>query len=59
MAEIPQLSSRERQIMDVVYRLGEASVADVRKHLPNPPSYSAVRALMRLLAQQKPLPHLR
>lgn len=37
---------RERQIVEIVYRLGRASVADVRDALPDPPSYSAVRAML-------------
>jgi BlaI family penicillinase repressor len=45
------LSRRERQIMDVVYRLGEASAAEVMKNLPDPPSYSAVRAMLRILEE--------
>jgi len=41
-----QMSSRERQIMDILYRLGQGSAKDVLEGLPDPPSYSAVRALM-------------
>ena len=52
-----QLSRRERQIMDVVYRLGKASVTDVLERLPDPPSYSAVRALMRILEEKGHLSH--
>ena len=37
---------RERQIIQIVYRLGRVSVADVLEELPNPPSYSAVRAML-------------
>jgi len=51
------LSRRERQIMDVVYRLGRASAADVTGHLPDPPSYSAVRALLRILEDKGHLRH--
>lgn len=51
------LSRRERQIMDVVYRLGEATVADVRGAIPDPPSYSTVRALMRVLTEKGQLSH--
>ena len=40
------LATREQQIMDVVYRLGKASVAQVREKLSNPPSYSAVRTMI-------------
>lgn len=43
------LTRRERQIMDVLYERGEASVGEVRRALPSAPSYSAVRALMRKL----------
>jgi len=43
------LTRRERQIMDVLYERGEASVGEVRRALPQAPSYSAVRALMRKL----------
>jgi BlaI family transcriptional regulator, penicillinase repressor len=44
-----QFGRRERQIMDVIYRLGKASVADVLAALPDPPTYSAVRGMLRLL----------
>jgi predicted transcriptional regulator len=44
-----QLGRRERQIMDIVFQLGRASVAEVLKELPDPPSYSAVRGMLRLL----------
>lgn len=46
------LSRRERQIMDAVYRLGEASVAEVRDAIEDAPSYSAVRALMGVLTEK-------
>jgi len=49
---VGELSRRERQIMDAVYRLGEASVAEVRAEIPDPPSYSSVRALMRVLTEK-------
>lgn len=52
-----QLSRRERQIMDVVYRMGKTSVSDVLERLPDPPSYSAVRALMRILEEKGHLKH--
>ena len=44
-----QMSRRERQIMDILYRLGQASAKEVLDNLPDPPSYSAVRALMATL----------
>lgn len=46
------LSRRERQIMDVVYARGRASAAEVLEALPDPPSYSSVRALMRVLVEK-------
>jgi BlaI family penicillinase repressor len=51
------LGRRERQIVEAVYRLGEASVADVRAVLPDPPSYSAVRATLNLLVAKSHLSH--
>ena len=51
------LGRRERQILDVVYRLGRASVADVRGELPDPPSYSAVRGMLNLLKDKGHLRH--
>ncbi len=53
----PQLSRRERQIMDVIYSLARASAAEVRERLPDPPSYSAVRALLRILEEKGHLRH--
>jgi predicted transcriptional regulator len=46
------LGKRERQIVESLYRLEEASVADVRAALPDPPSYSAVRAVLNLLVHK-------
>ena len=51
------LSRRERQIMDVLYRDGQASAARVREQLPDPPSYSAVRALLRILEDKGVVRH--
>ena len=48
----PPLSRRERQIMDVLYRHGEATVAEVMEGMPDPPGYSAVRATLRVLEQK-------
>jgi predicted transcriptional regulator len=53
------LGRRERQIMDAVYQLGEASVGDVLARLPDPPSYSAVRTMIRLLEGKGLLRHRR
>jgi len=52
-----ELSRRERQIMDIVYRRGKATAADVLDDLPDPPTYSAVRAALRLLEEKGLLNH--
>lgn len=57
--EMPaDLGRRERQIIDVVYRLGRASVSEVRAELPDPPSYSAVRGMLNLLEEKGHLRHV-
>ncbi len=53
----PHLSRRERQIMDVVYARGSASATDVWQDLPDPPTRTAVRTLMRILEQKGHLKH--
>lgn len=53
------LGKRERQIVEAVYRLGEASVADVLGELADPPSYSAVRAMLGLLVEKGVLKYRR
>lgn len=51
------LSRRERQIMDIIYRLEQATAAEVMERLPDPPSYSAVRAMLRILEEKGHLTH--
>lgn len=51
------LSNRERQIMDVLYREGKATAAEVQSQLPDPPSYSAVRATLRILEEKGQVRH--
>ena len=51
------LSPRERQIMDVVYRRGSATVQEVLEEMPDPPSYSAVRAMLRILEEKGHVRH--
>ena len=51
------LSRRERQIMDVVYARGRATAQEVADNIPDPPSYSAVRALLRVLEDKGHLRH--
>lgn len=52
-----RLGKRERQIMAAVYRLGRATVSDVLGELPDPPSYSSVRAMLRYLEDKGQLRH--
>ena len=51
------LSRRERQIMDVIYRRGRATAAEVLEDIPDPPGYSAVRAMLRLLEEKGHVRH--
>jgi len=53
------LSRRERQIMDVLYQQHRATAAEVLAALPDPPSYSAVRALLRILEEKGHTKHVR
>ncbi|WP_010582324.1 BlaI/MecI/CopY family transcriptional regulator [Schlesneria paludicola] len=48
-----ELGKRERQLVEAVYRLGEASVAQVLAELTDPPSYSSVRAMLSILVEKK------
>ena len=52
-----QLSRRERQIMDLIYRHGKVTAAEVLAELPEPPGYSAVRAMLRLLEEKGHVRH--
>jgi predicted transcriptional regulator len=51
------LGARERQILDAIYQLGEASVAEVLASLTDPPSYSAIRTMIRALETKGLLRH--
>ena len=53
----PPLSRRERQIMEIVYARGSATAAEVLEGMSDPPSYSAVRAMMRILEEKGHLTH--
>lgn len=57
MRKLRQLSRREREMMDVLYRAGRATAAEVRDLIPDPPSYSAVRATLRILEDKGLLRH--
>ena len=52
------LSRRERQIMDFLYERGRASVGDVMEGIADPPSYSAVRAMLRTLEEKEHVTHM-
>ncbi len=58
-SDVVSLSRREQQIMDIVYASGEATVSQVLERLPDPPSYSAVRALLNILKEKGHLKHRR
>jgi BlaI family penicillinase repressor len=52
-----QLSRRERQIMDIIYARGEASASEVVKDIPDPPTRTAVRTILRILEEKGHLKH--
>jgi BlaI family penicillinase repressor len=52
-----KLSRRERQILDILYQRGKASAAEVLAALPEPPGYSAVRAMLRVLEEKGHIRH--
>ena len=54
---LSDLGRRERQIMDIVIRRGRASAAEVLADLPDPPSYSSVRSMLKLLEEKGHLAH--
>jgi len=54
---LSRLSRREREIMDVLFQMGRASAAEVHERIPSPPSYSAVRATLRILEDKGLLKH--
>lgn len=56
-SQLSQLSRRERQIMDILLELGEAPAEEVRTRLPDPPSYSAARAMLRKLEEKGMIRH--
>jgi predicted transcriptional regulator len=57
MSQPLQLSRRERQIMDALYQAGRATAAEVRAAIPDPPSYSAVRTMLRILEEKGHVRH--
>ncbi|PYT19251.1 MAG: CopY family transcriptional regulator [Acidobacteria bacterium] len=57
MSSATGLSRRERQIMDILYQRGKSSASEVREAMANAPSYSAVRAMLRVLEQKGHIRH--
>lgn len=51
--DAPAFSRRERQVMDILHRRGQATVAEVIADLPDPPTYSAVRSILRILGEKQ------
>ena len=51
-SEATALSRRERQVMDILHRRAEATVAEIMDELPDPPTYSAVRSVLRILGEK-------
>jgi BlaI family transcriptional regulator, penicillinase repressor len=50
---IDDLSRRERQVMEILHRRGESTVAEIMAELPDPPTYSAVRSILRILSEKQ------
>lgn len=56
-SESPASSRRERQVMDILHRRGGATVAEIMADLPDPPTYSAVRSVLRILGEKNVIKH--
>src|SRR5215510_5859903 len=56
-ANLPALSRRERQVMDILFRRGEATAAEVMSDLPDPPTYSSVRSILSILVEKGHVTH--
>ena len=56
-SESPASSRRERQVMDILHRRGGATVAEIMAELPDPPTYSAVRSVLRILGEKNVVKH--
>ncbi len=55
MSQLPPLSRREREVMDVLYELGRATAVQIRQRLADPPTDSAVRSILRILVGKRHL----
>ncbi|HEY0529283.1 MAG TPA: BlaI/MecI/CopY family transcriptional regulator [Gemmatimonadaceae bacterium] len=56
-ADTTALSRRESQVMDILHRRGGATVAEIMADLPDPPTYSAVRSVLRILGEKDLITH--
>ena len=56
-AEVPALSRRERQVMDILHAHSGSTVAEIMAELPDPPTYSAVRSVLRILGEKGLIKH--
>jgi len=56
-AEKPGHSRREREILDALYKLGKASAAEIRKQIPDPPTYTAIRTHLSILERKGHVRH--
>ncbi len=54
---VPALSRRERQVMDILFRRGQATAAEVMGDLPDPPKYSSVRSILSILVDKGHVVH--
>jgi predicted transcriptional regulator len=60
MAKQPKsddLSRRERQVMEILHRRGESTVSEIMQAMTDPPTYSAVRSILRILGEKKLISH--
>jgi BlaI family penicillinase repressor len=55
--DVPALSRRERQVMDILHRRAGATVTEIMADLPDPPTYSAVRSVLRILGEKDLIKH--
>jgi predicted transcriptional regulator len=52
-----ELTRRERQVMNILHRRGASTVTEIMDELPDPPTYSAVRSILRILGEKKLVRH--
>lgn len=57
MTELPRLSKREREVMDIVHELDHATAARIRERMTDPPTDAAVRSVLRILVEKGHLEH--